>query len=93
MEHRLRPTAKETRMSILTWKYELPEYKASAVSELGTYRIQGGAGQRWVAIFIPFMSYGQSSTSDVFPATNFATLNEAILACVKHAERNITSLQ
>lgn len=74
-------------MSQLTWKYELGEYRVSAVSELGTYRIQGGPEQRWVALFIPFASVGTNNLSDVFTACNFATLPEAIRACGAHAER------
>jgi hypothetical protein len=74
-------------MSQLTWRYELAQYRASAVSELGTYRVQGGPDQRWVALFIPFASVDGSTLSDVFTACNFATLQQAIRSCVDHAER------
>lgn len=74
-------------MSQLTWRYELAHHRASAVSDLGTYRIQGGAGQRWVALFIPLASIDTNSLSDVFTACNFATLQQAIQACVEHAGR------
>jgi len=74
-------------MSQLTWKYELVQYRASAVSELGTYRVQGGPNQRWVALFIPFASVDTTTLSDVFTACNFTTLNQAIRACCNHAER------
>jgi hypothetical protein len=74
-------------MSQLTWKLELTHYRANAVSELGTYRIQGGPDQRWVALFIPFESDGSSGLSDVFTSCNFATLHQAIKSCVDHAER------
>lgn len=74
-------------MSQLTWRYERMQYRASAVSELGTYRVQGGPNQRWVAFFLPFASVEASTLSDVFAACNFATLNEAVRACRDHAER------
>ena len=74
-------------MSQLTWRYERVQFRASAVGEFGTYRVQGGPQQRWVALFIPFASVEPSSLSDVFTACNFATLNEAVKACLDHAER------
>jgi hypothetical protein len=74
-------------MSRLTWRFENAEYRASATSELGVYRVQGGPEQRWVALFIPFAVNESRSLSDVFPSCNFATLAQAIKSCEDHAER------
>jgi hypothetical protein len=74
-------------MSRLTWRFEHAEYRASAVSDLGTYRIQGGPDQRWVALFLPMSIHESKSLSDVFTACNFATLSAAIKSCEDHAER------
>ncbi len=74
-------------MAQLTWKYQLSDYRASAVSELGTYRVIGGPEQRWVALFIPFATSANTTLSEAFPACNFATLSAAVRTCVVHAER------
>ena len=73
-------------MGSLTWKFELRDLRVSAVTDYGTYLIQGQPNQTWISTLVPTDERDPQIRVPNFHAARHTCLSDAMRACRYHFE-------